>query len=296
MKRILITGSSGRVGHYLLHHFSGRYDVTGTYLNNNRSFKNCATRKLDLLEKDLIYRLFRDVKPDFVINTVGLSDVDKCEENHELAYNVNVLTARHLCEIGSDFKSKIVHISTDSVFDGERSNYNEENPTSPVNEYSRTKLEGEAGILKNNKNLVIRCSVYGWTPSRNSKKTLPESIYLNLKEGKEINLFADHVLTPVYAGTLSSYIEKMLDSCSGIFNVGIAEPVNKYEIGLMVADIFRMDKHLIKKASSSEARFLAKRPKNLSLDVSKLKNTIGALNVDLKSDILNMQKDMFLWS
>ena len=108
---------------------------------------NSCSFHLDVTDKGGVQQLIRKISPDVIIHTAALTDVDYCETNREEAWNVNVEGTRNIAEASRESNSKLVYVSTDYVFDGERGMYKEDDQPNPVGQYGKTKLEGENVVL-----------------------------------------------------------------------------------------------------------------------------------------------------
>jgi len=229
-----------------------------------------ADVSLDLMDQSKLEKVFFQIKPDLVIHCAGLIDVNKCEKNPELAYDVNVTVTKHIVQMCAK-KSKLVYISTDQVY-GETDDRSESNiDLRPVNIYGKTKLQGEHEVREHSRNhVIIRTNIFGWNvkPGRVSSA---EWIYLSLKRKEPIILFDDYTFSPVYTECVGEIIIQLVQmDFSGVVNVGSKEACTKYAFGMELAEIFGLDKSLIIKGSITEHDFEAVRPNNLTLNTQRL--------------------------
>ncbi|MCK4482941.1 SDR family oxidoreductase, partial [Candidatus Bathyarchaeota archaeon] len=163
MERLLITGASGLLGSEIVQLARKDYEVIPSH--NTKLFHSDSLR-LDITDQKQVSSLFRQLKPDTVIHTAAETSVDRCEIQKELASKINVEGTGNVAVTCSKINAKIVYISTDYIFDGEKRFYTEEDTPNPINHYGITKLKGERQVKKFCKNYVIlRTSVlYGWHP------------------------------------------------------------------------------------------------------------------------------------
>lgn len=157
-KTLLVLGASGLTGSKIIKNASD-FEVFGTY--NSRIIENpdCSTMKLDVVDKDLAGKIFSEIKPDVVINTTASHNVDYCEENKAESDEVNTKAVKTLFDNCEKYGSKLIHFSTDFVFDGNSHKpYSETDTPNPINYYAKTKLEGEK-LLLGNLHVVLRPSV-----------------------------------------------------------------------------------------------------------------------------------------
>lgn len=145
MKNILITGSNGFLGSNLTRFFSGKADfqIFSTSKRPSVDPKRENYFQGDLLDVSFVDNLFSQSRPNIIINTVSLVNVDQCEEHPRLAKTITVDTAVNIAEAAKRYGSRLIYISTDHLFDGKRSFYSEEELPAPVNVYGKTKLQAE---------------------------------------------------------------------------------------------------------------------------------------------------------
>jgi dTDP-4-dehydrorhamnose reductase len=225
------------------------------------------------------------IRPDFVVHTAGLADVERCELDPNLAFYLNVQLAKNISIACSEIEIPLIHISTDHLFDGNTSFVEEDALVSPINVYAKTKGEAEIQVLKQYpKALVIRTNFYGWGTSY--KKSFSDLVICSLREKKNITLFCDVFYTPILIEKLVLISHELIKvNASGIFNVVSDDRISKYNFGLMVASKFSLDASLIHKTQISTNKSLVKRPLDMSLSNKKvsefLNKKIGGLEEHL---------------
>lgn len=297
-KKILITGSSGMLGTDLVNVFSAdnNYKV---FALSRHSFK--SNEKINFIDFDLnkskkIGDLLKKTNPDIIIHSAALVNVDACENDHLSANKLHIEATSKLASFKSD-QTRFIYISTDSVFDGKIGNYLETSKTHPLNYYAKSKLLGEQEALTlNNNSLVVRTNIYGFhKPAGNS---LFEKVITTLNNGEIINGFKDVIFNPVYTRHLAIILKKIIEKkvlIKGILNIGVDEAISKYDFSLRLARSFKKDINLIKPGLLKDAKLKAPRPRNTTLNNSKLKNIIHrvpslqqglrALKIDYKKSL-----------
>ena len=211
-KKILITGSSGQLGSYLTKILSDNFSVIPTSKR-----KRGSSYYLDLNDRDSIALSINTWSPDIIINCGAITDVDLCQINHTMAYNVNVKGIENLISYsGKD--TFFIQFSSDYLFDGKSMSYSEDDPPNPINYYGRTKLEAE-NILRGSRRryLIIRTNViYGESLDHNSFLSW---VYNSLLNKKLIYVVDDQHSNPALNKNLSDMIFKcLLLNCEGIYN------------------------------------------------------------------------------
>lgn len=272
-KRVLITGISGLLGNNLAYYFKDKYEILGLYRSHPVSISGVQTQKCDLSRANPIQGVIEGFCPSTIIHCASLTNVDNCEEDSELAYVSNVLATRYLFESTQE-ETKIVYISTDAVYNGEKGNFTEDDSISPRNTYGWSKYEGEQVVRQRAKNLILRTNLFGWNVQE--KLSLGEWIVKELSSSRQISGFQDAVFSTIYTFQLARVIDVALaNDLVGTFNCGGSDHCSKYEFALKVADKFGFNEKLITSSSLDEYKFKAVRGKNLSLNVSKLEKVLN---------------------
>lgn len=269
--KILITGAFGQLGTVLSQNLRFNYDVIRT---GRTVPKNQIGHTLDIRDKILVKSLLDVLNPDLIINLAAMTSVDGCELNPRLAREINIAGIQHLCDA---FDGKIIHLSTDYVFNGENGPYSETSPVSPINVYGETKLASERILLHENPNhLVLRCNViYGYD-------NLTQASFLNwvvnsLKDGQIIRVVDDQINNPTWTESIADIISLCIQQkISGIYHWGDGNLLSRYDFALKIAEKFELDQKLIHPISTKELNQPAARPLMSGLKSNKL---IGLLKV-----------------
>ena len=157
MERILITGS-GLLASELAEKFSNS-EVYLTYRKNKVDIKNSIF--LDITDKDNLEKNILKIKPDTIIHTAAITDLDWCEKNVDETLKINTEASINIRKIAEKINSKLIFISTDSVFDGKNGKYKEEDEKNPINIYSKSKFLAEKDVQKYDKSLIVRGTFFG---------------------------------------------------------------------------------------------------------------------------------------
>lgn len=270
MKKALIIGASGLLGGVFAQQMEGTYRVWGTYKDNIAYGNPPLTwgySHLDIINYREVADLFSHVQPDIVIHCAGIANVDKCEDNTKLAWDTHEVGTENVSQWCRKANSKLVYISTDSVFDGTIGNYHELSETHPINVYGASKLRGEKVTAWAKDYLVIRTAFFD---------RLAKWVIENLKENKEISMFRDVYASPIFAVDLVDIIIKMCEQdLKGVYHVGGKGSWSKYEFGVYLAKELNLNPFLIKRIMVKTLKERVPRPKNLSLDCGKVERDLG---------------------
>jgi dTDP-4-dehydrorhamnose reductase len=275
--KVLITGANGMLGSALCRIYYDQHEVHALHRDEG-CFTNCsADYSLDLINTRKVEELFNLIKPDLVIHCAGLTNVDTCEKEPGQAYDLNVAVTENIARFCSD-KTKMVYISTDQVY-GKADDHSETNRNlQPVNQYGKTKLQGEQKVeeLCNNY-IIVRTNIFGWNV-KHGRVSSAEWIYNSLINGDRITLFTDYTFSPIYTNSLGEAILDLVKmDYNGVINIGSSIPCSKYDFGMLLASTCDLDQSLISAGSIKDNHLFATRPGKLDLDTRK-SSTIG-LNV-----------------
>jgi dTDP-4-dehydrorhamnose reductase len=289
MKKILVTGASGLLGANLLFAYRDKYAVHGVYNLHPLSIANTKCVPLDLLQGQAVAHLLRAVNPDVVIHCAALTDIDLCETNNELAQQLNIGITRNIQKSLHNTRTQLIYISTDAVYDGRAGNFAEDQ-TNPINYYGHTKLLGEKAALLHPNTLVLRTNIFGWNVQH--KFSLAEWIIDSLQHKKTIQGFQDVIFSSLYTTILAEVIEGLIEkNVTGIFNVGSADSMSKYDFAVRIAQMFKLDASLVNKASVDSRKFSAPRGKNLSLNVSKVMTALDKPLSSIEDSLVAFHRD-----
>ncbi len=274
--KVLVIGS-GFLGKHIISEFENHGTlVVGTHFQGNNSSIN-----LDIRDPVSIDRIISNVKPNLIINCAANTRLDFLETNPDIAFSINAEGAKNVALASQKNNIRLVHISTDGVFDGKKGMYTENDLPSPINNYAKSKALGEKLVMENSNNFVIvRTNFYGFDEN---KQFLFNWILNELKQNKRIVGFNDIEFTPLEVSNLGRLVLELSDSdYQGIIHLASDEIMSKYQFALNIAQTFNFDKDLIIKGSVDDhIDFIARRPKNTSLSNRRSKQL-------LKTPIISM--------
>ena len=290
MPKLLVTGASGLLGNWVVTQAQNDYQVTPTDIAEP-SHPNAI--RADIVNSSEIRTLFQRLMPDVVIHTASETNVDKCETERERAWTINVDGTRNIAAASSEIEAKLIYISTDYVFDGEKSLYSEDDKPNPIDFYGLTKLEGERQAMKRCKNLaVLRTSVlYGKHPTKQDFATW---VINKIKQGQEITVVDDHFNTPTLAENLAQMaVEIAARDLQGIFHTSGCERISRYDFARKIASAFSLDSALIKPIRMNELKaWIAKRPKDSSLNTGKVQQALKTQPLNINAGLSKLTNEL----
>ncbi len=289
-EKILITGGSGLLGSNIARTAAEEYQVYATHNSHPSRIPGCRFVPLDIKDRQQVLSLLKEIKPAVVIHTAGLVNVDYCEEHEDEARLINVVGTENVALAAREIGAKLIFISTDSVFDGERGMYTEEDAPHPLTVYARTKLEAEKSVAHRlPDSIIVRTVFYGW--GLHSKQSLAEWVVNGLREGKKLSMWTDAFFTPMLANNLAEVLLAMYRrNLNGIYHVAGSERCSKYDFGREVARTFGLDTDLIQPSSINEARLRAHRPKDPSLDTTRVSGLVDTRLLGVEEGIARFRE------
>lgn len=278
MKKVLILGASGLLGSQLapiLRSFDFEVTASG-YSNSAEPIVNCDATDFEELSK-----LIKKSDPDFVINLVALTSVDKCEVEIDLAYQLNTKVVENIAKAiqqNSAKKIRIIHVSTDHIYN-KPSGFSEESEVSLLNVYSLSKYAGELA-LHGSDSVTLRTNFFG--PGRvGTRKSFWDSIEDSLSSEQPFYGFIDSFFNPLSIDQLSIEICRVLKNwVPGVYNLGASTGMSKFAFARLVASQLGLDSNLIRERRITSVPNLVPRPSNMTMNVEAYQRTF---NVQLPS-------------
>jgi len=287
-RKILVTGSSGLLGSKIIEQARRLYEVIPTY-RTRTTFPNSV--KMDITQESDVRQVFSHLKPTIVIHTAAETNVDKCEVSKEHAWSVNAKGTENIADMSRMVSAKIIYVSTDYVFDGEKGLYTEEDDPNPINYYGLTKLEGEKYIVDTCEDYVIvRTSVlYGWHPS---KSNFVKWVITSLEDNRRINVVNDHYNSPTLADNLAETVLEIIEKdLKGLYHTAGSERIDRFEFAVEVARNFFLDSSLIQPAKMDDLKvWVAKRPRDSSLCIDKIQKSIRTKLLSVNDALRRMKE------
>lgn len=286
--KILIVGASSKTALTTIGILSSQTDweihaISSKAISVDKSVKHY---QCSALEFKSIRDISNSIKPDIIINFVAQTNVDECEVDRMLAYELNVKVVENLIRAAKISQSKIIQLSTDYVYDGKIGPYTENDLPSPINYYGKTKLAAEnACIVSNLPYSIIRTNiVYGVADGL--KKDFIEWVLENCNAEKKINVVSDQYGNPTLADDIAVAIMKIISKKrTGVYHIGGKDYVSRYEFAVKIAEHFHVDSSLINKIETSSLHQKAKRPMKGGLLTLKAETDLGIKLAGIESGL-----------
>ncbi len=272
--RILITGVSGLLGNTLatnLHELG--HEVYGTVFHHPHEIDGVGIQNLDLTEFPTLTAILGALHPEVILNAAALSQPAVCNAIPENSRELNIDLPMVLARWVEQYDSRLIHFSTDMVFDGQEGNYSPESSTNPKNLYGHHKLKGEQEVAETapDHSLILRLPILmGNSPSK--RRSVHEALFGSWNKNKKSVLFEDEFRQPVSVENVATLCHELLDkpAINGLHHWAGAEAISRYEMGKQIAAHFEVSEDLLQPVIAKENPKLADRPLNLTFDCTSL--------------------------
>lgn len=281
MKTILVTGSNGLLGQKITEQILSKkqFSLVATSKGANRYpvKEGYIYAEMDILNPENVREVVEAYKPDAIIHTAAMTNVDTCEDEKEMAYRLNVQAVKTLVALCEEYAIQLLHLSTDFIFDGAAGPYDEEAEPNPLSYYGLTKLQAEEAILSSKARwAILRTIIVYGIVSDMSRSNIVLWAKGALEKGSPINVVNDQWRMPTLAEDLADCCLLAVEKdAHGIYNASGKDMMSIAELVARVADYWQLDKSLINEISSETLNQTAKRPVRTGFILDKTINELG---------------------
>jgi dTDP-4-dehydrorhamnose reductase len=281
MKKILITGCNGLLGQKLVYQILNdkKYQLIATAIGTNRikETKGYIFESLDITNQKQVLEMVKKHKPDFIINTAAMTNVDACEDNKEKCIDLNVNAVKYLVEACQQNNCHLIHLSTDFIFDGENGPYKETDKPNPLSLYGQSKLDSEKIIQHSSiKWTIVRTIIIYGIVEDMSRSNIVLWTKNSLEKNQTINVVTDQFRSPTLAEDLAIGCLLIADkNATGIYHLSGPETFSIIDLAYQVADFYHLDKSLIHPLTSQNLNQAAKRPLKTGFILDKAYQELG---------------------
>lgn len=294
MKKIIVSGGTGFFG---INWYLKTHKKYNNYLIENKvKFKSRikSAIKINLNQQSSLEKSILKIKPEIFIHAAAKTNLDLSKKNCLKEKKKQIKISKNILEICKKYQIFLIFISSDQLYSGKKKIYNEKDKVQPLNWYAKYKINSEKLILKYKRSTIIRTNFFGWAPCK--RKSFSDFIIFNVNK-KKIRLYDNIYFTPIFVNNLISSIEKIIDKrIYGLFNISGNEKINKYQFGIRLANIFRLNKKNIYKSEYTQEKIKIIRPYNMSLSNKKIFNhgiIIPSLDDQLKVMLTEFKKKYY---
>ena len=298
MKKIVITGSNGLLGQSLLKLLlkeNNKYQVFGFSKGVNRSGRtDFYFVSIDITNEENLKKELLKIQPDAIINTAAMTQVDDCEIRKEACDVLNIEVVKWLKEIAEIINCHVIQLSTDFIFDGKKGYYKETDEPNPLSYYGISKVKSEEILLNSKIDFTILRTilVYGKVYDM-SRTNIVLWVREMLEKGKEITIVDDQFRMPTYVEDLAMSCKLAIDkNATGIYHISSTKLMSVFEIAQKIADVFELDKNLIKPISSSTLNQRARRPAKTGFNLLKTTSELGLKVHSFEEDLQRFKEKL----
>lgn len=279
MRKLMVTGYGGFVAGSVVWQAvqSGDWDVYAlSLIEKPEDRKRFHCIQFDLCDTATLERVFAEVRPDAVVHTAAFADIDYCQNNQADALRVNVGATRDVARLCGASGAKMILCSTDSVFDGTKGLYTEEDPTRAVNFYAETKIEAERIVRETVPNgVVARLSLVMGLPVLGAGNSFLAKMIDTFEKGEPVKVPANEIRTPVDVITVGrAFLELAGNAFTGTIHLSGSTRINRYEMACEIAAHLGFPRGLVIATDSNAMPGRAPRPNDASLDNAKAKRVL----------------------
>jgi dTDP-4-dehydrorhamnose reductase len=279
-KRVLVVGANGLLGQkmteFLIRGSAHDISVSSIEPKPFRPLNSATYMTMDITSKKDVRKVVYEVAPDVIINCAAMTNVDACENERELAWKLNVEGVEHLIEASRRTNARIVHISTDYVFDGKSGPYDETARPEPLSYYGKTKLASENALAVSGIDFFIARTIVLYGTGINVKSNFALWLIQSLEKHLSVRIVDDQFGNPTLVDDLAQGILSAIElGRSGIYHLAGRDVISRYEFAMRLARIFEFDSGLITPIKTSQLNQPAGRPMKSGLVTLKAEVELG---------------------
>lgn len=295
-KRIMITGANGLLGQKLTQIFANesehRLFLTDLH-DKAESPHGMEYFRMDITVKDDVKDKVKKYVPEVIINTAAYTNVDGCETEREHSWRVNVDAVKNFIIASRINDAKIIHISTDYVFDGKTGNYEENSKPNPLSYYGKSKLASENAIMSSGIKFAIIRTMIIYGTAVNIRPNFALWLIDMLEKGEHVRIVDDQFGMPTISDDLGWGILKITDlDKSGFYHICGSEYLSRYEFAVKLANIFELDENLIIPVKTSDLNQAAPRPMKSSFILLKAETELGLKPLNVTEGLVFLKSQL----
>lgn len=298
IKNILVTGSNGLLGQKLVHKLrtNKNYKLLATSKGENRikTQEGYHYQSLDILNQDEINQVFKSFKPDIVIHTAAMTNVDACELDKNACWKLNVDAVGYLIQAAENYNSHFIHLSTDFIFDGEDGPYQEGDKPNPLSYYGKSKLAAEE-LLRNSsiKWAIARTIIVYGIVDDMSRSNIVLWAKSALEQKQTLTIVNDQFRAPTLAEDLADGCILIADQeAEGVYHLSGKDNMSIVELVRRVAKYYQLDPSYIQEISSESLNQAAKRPPKTGFVLTKAIQELGYKPHSFEEGISILEKQL----
>lgn len=276
--KILITGGTGLLGKAVIENRKSGYPIIATYTGSYEMIdSDCVSySKLDIRDEKGHNAIFEKFRPEVVIHAVSVGSPDYAERNKETSSSIDLSGTTNIISLCKKFNARLIYISSNAIYDGERAPYAESDSGEPINYYGQLKLRAEEIVRKSKVRFAIIRPIlmYGWNNPL-ERENIVVSALKKLRKGQTVSFYEDVFCNPLLAQFCAEAIWRIIQhNIYDVFNIAGRDTVSIYQFVSMAAEVFGFDPGLVKPVQQGFFKDLARRPKDTSYKTVKMENIL----------------------
>jgi dTDP-4-dehydrorhamnose reductase len=293
MNRLLIIGASGFIGQHLLQRLQSfpEHQVSGTYHATMPQIQGCSWHQVEVTDPEQLGEVFRLTRPEVVAHLAAMADVNQCQRMPQQSTEINVRGTEYIARLCTLHRAKLVFLSTEYVFSGDRGYYREDDTPQPTTHYGQTKWEAEQAVAREAERWsILRTSlVYGW-PMVANRSNLVTRLLDSLRSRRPFYGYTDMYRSPVYVEDVVEGIIKLAQgNYPGVHHIAGPEWVNIGEFARAVAEVFDLNQDMLMLTPAPSEEVDNSRPRRLGLDSTRTVRLLSIQPLDMVSGLKQMQ-------
>ncbi|MGH7595516.1 MAG: dTDP-4-dehydrorhamnose reductase [bacterium] len=289
-KKVLITGANGLLGQQLIKVFRHDYEVHALGLQPEPRLPdgNFQYHRGDIADRQQLRDLVQALVPNYIMNAAAFTDVDGSETQRELCWKINVTGVENLVYAAQKVHARLVHVSTDYVFDGKNGPYREDDRPNPLGFYARSKLAGENVLINSEANCAIARTMVLYGAGYEIRPNFVTWLIEQLRNGKSVRIVDDQFGNPTLASELARALRSLAEfGRNGMYHISGSEVIDRYHFAVKIAEVFDLDASLIQPIKTSDLKQASPRPLRSGFDISKAESE---LNIAMSNTVGGLQK------
>jgi len=292
----MITGANGLLGQKVTEIFAHESEHTLLLTDIHANAENSHGTdyfQLDITVKEDVKNYVKKYTPDYIINTAAYTNVDGCETEKELSWRVNVDAVKNFIIATRINDCKILHISTDYVFDGKAGNYDENSKPNPLSFYGKSKLASENALISSGIKFAVVRTMIIYGTAINVRPNFAIWLVDTLKKGEPVRIVDDQFGMPTISDDLGWGILKMIElDKNGFYHICGHEYLSRYEFAVKLANIFGFDENLIIPIKTTDLNQAAPRPMKSSFILLKAETELGIKPLNVTEGLVYLKTQL----
>ena len=294
-KKFLVFGANGLLGQNLLPALREDYEIlaAGQKENFSAALSGVHYVRCDIADREAVMKTVKGFVPNFIINAAAFTDVDGSETQKEACWKINATAVGYLAEAARRIEARLIHVSTDYVFDGTAAPYTEESRPQPLGYYGRAKLAGENALHSSGANFAVARTMVLYGNGSGLRPNFVTWLITQLRAGSPVRIVKDQFGNPTLASELAVALRQLAESGrNGIYHICGAEIVSRYDFARRVARVFALEEKLITPVATADLRQAASRPANSGFDISKAVRELGIAMSNVEEGLKKFREEL----